>query len=79
MSKVSKAAKKRTSKTGAYLTKRIVASAAKNGAQKAARRAMNIMGHVVVAHDGWVVKQFADGSIQRLEAIPNSNTQVVLD
>jgi hypothetical protein len=44
-----------------YLTKRFLISASKLGIRQAAKEAMDIMGYVVIAHNGWVVKKFQDG------------------
>ena len=52
-----------------YLTKRILVSAAKRGVREAAAETMQIMGYLVIAQDGWVVKKYADGRIERIEPI----------
>ena len=53
----------------AYLTKRNTITKAKAAGKEAARKAMDLMGYVVTTHNGWVVKQFADGSIDRISKI----------
>ena len=53
----------------AYLTKRKIVSTAKAAGKKAAKKAMGIMGFVVTTHNGWVVKQFADGTKERISKI----------
>lgn len=63
-----------------YLTKRILVSAARSGVQKAAKETMDVMGFVVVAHDGWVVRKYSDGTIERIEPLESpENTKLVLD
>ena len=57
----------------AYLTKRILISAAKRGFREAAKEAMELMGYVVIAHDGWVVKKFADGRMEKISPLDLSN------
>jgi hypothetical protein len=59
-------AKKTASPTKTYLTKRRLASAARMGIRIAAANTMNVMGYTVVAHEGWVVKKHADGTIEKL-------------
>ncbi len=54
---------------GPYLTKRILISATKKGFKQAAKEAMELMGYVVVAMDGWVVKKYADGRIEKISEI----------
>lgn len=53
-----------------YLTKRTVVSTAKAAGKKAEKVAMDTMGYVVVAQDGWIVRKNKDGSIERLQRIP---------
>lgn len=53
----------------AYLTKRKTITKAKAAGREAAKKAMDIMGYVVTTHEDWVVKQFADGTIERIAKI----------
>jgi len=46
---------------------------------RAADEAMKIMGYNVIALNGWVVKLFPDGSIEKIKEIPKSNTPLKLD
>ncbi|HEY4110405.1 hypothetical protein [Puia sp.] len=72
-------AKKRSNKQP-YLTKRILVSAARSGIRKAAKETMEIMGFVVIVKDGWVVKKYRDGKIEKLERLESpENTRLVLD
>jgi hypothetical protein len=59
----------------AYLTKRILVSAARRGFKEAAKEAMQVMGYVVIAHEGWVVKKYADGRIERISQIEQINSK----
>ncbi len=52
-----------------YLTKRMLVSAAARGFKKASAEAMQLMGYIVIAKDGWVVKKYADGKIEKLSPI----------
>ena len=64
----------------AYLTKRILVSSARRAGLKASKEAMQIMGYIVVAQDGWIIKKFADGRIEKLEAIePAENVEIAFD
>ena len=64
-----------------YVSKRLVARGSKRAFKKAAGKAMEENGYVVVAKDGWVVKEFSDGRIERLHKldIVDLNTEVLLD
>jgi len=52
-----------------YLTKRLLVSAAKRAGRIAAKETMEIMGYNVIAQNGWVVKKYADGTIEKIEPI----------
>jgi len=52
-----------------YLTKRITERAAQNGVRAAAEETMKIMGYTIIAHEGWVVKKYQDGTIEKLSKI----------
>ena len=63
-----------------YLTKRILVSAAKTGFAKASKRTMKVMGKNVIVKDGWVVRIFADGHIERISKLEsNNNNHLALD
>ena len=64
-------AKKTTKKSTTYLTKRRLASAARLGIQVAAANTMKVMGYTIVAHGGWVVKKYPDGTIENIEPLAN--------
>ena len=57
---------------------RIVGEATARAAEEA-MEAMEIMGYNVIALNGWVVKIFPDGSIEKISEIPKSNTPLNLD
>ncbi|CAG5067859.1 hypothetical protein DYBT9623_00586 [Dyadobacter sp. CECT 9623] len=52
-----------------YLTKRMLISKVQQAGRVAAKEAMEVMGYVVTVRDGWVVKQHADGSIERIKEL----------
>lgn len=52
-----------------YLTKRILASAARQGIVHAASETMQVIGHNLIVRKGWVVKKYADGRVERLSAL----------
>ncbi|GAA4743519.1 hypothetical protein [Flavisolibacter ginsenosidimutans] len=64
-----------------YLTKRRLVSAAKSGIRKAAAETMEVMGYVIIAEDGWLVKKYADGRTEKISPIEraNPNESLVLD
>lgn len=78
MSSGAKNDKNTTADGYAYLTKRLLVSKAKAAGKSAADEAMKIMGYVVVAEDGWVVRKNTDGSVERLERIPKAGKHVKL-
>lgn len=66
-------------KTPAYLTKRILVSAAKSGVKKAAKETMELMGYNIIAKDGWIVKKYADGRIEPVSPLEPANNDVKFD
>ena len=41
---------------------------------------MDIMGFTVVAQDGWVVKKYADGTVEQITPIQSAeNSEIALD
>ena len=64
-------AKMNKKKSQNYLTKRGLASAARRGIRVAAAKTMQVMGYTVVAQDGWVVKKYADGAIEKISPLAN--------
>jgi hypothetical protein len=67
--KKSKNIKNTTSDGFAYLTKRTIVARARAAGKMAADNAMEIMGHVVIAENGWIVKKFKDGHVERLSQL----------
>lgn len=65
--------------TGDSLTKKILKEAASVGFSKAAAKTMKVMGYNVIVKDGWVVKKFADGRIQKISKLKTNNNPVILD
>ena len=74
-------AKKKAANKRPYLTKRRLASAARTGIRKAAAETMRVMGYTIIAEDGWVVKKYEDGHIERISPIEtvNTNSSLALD
>jgi hypothetical protein len=58
-----------TSDGYAYFTKRTLLRRAHAAGKKAAGAAMDEMGYVVVAENGWVIKKYADGRIENISRI----------
>jgi hypothetical protein len=78
---MAKAKKKSAKRPPAYLTKRILASAAQAGVRNAAIETMKVMGYIVIAHRGWVVRKYQDGYIERISPLEtvNANGSLTLD
>lgn len=58
--------KKKRRKVKKDLSREELAAAANNGLSKAAKETMELMGFNVIVKDGWVVKLFADGRIEKI-------------
>jgi hypothetical protein len=69
MATLKKKEKKSVKRTSPYLTKRILRRAAKAGLRNASERTMQVMGFTIVAHNGWIVKKLADGTIEKISRI----------
>ncbi len=61
--------KSTTSDGYSYLTKRMLVSKARSAGKIAAKNAMQIMGYVVTVKDGWIVKQYENGTIEQIEQL----------
>ena len=79
--KVKTIAKKKAAPAKATLTKRVVVRAGGNAVRKASARAMAIEGFVVKAEEGWIVRHYADGRVERLKKISTAKhpSKIVLD
>ena len=77
----SKTVIRKTSKAraGIPLTKKILIKAASVGFSKAAAKTMKVMGYNIIVKDGWVVKKFADGRIEKISKLEKTNKPVSLD
>ena len=64
-----------------YLTKRLLKRGSKKAFKLASKEAMEANGYVVIVVDGWVVKEFADGKIEKLEKLDTELTdqELILD
>ncbi|MBP5983914.1 MAG: hypothetical protein KA734_09335 [Fluviicola sp.] len=63
-----------------YISTRLVSNKSKSAFQDGAKRAMLANGYVVIASDGWVVKKFADGKIEKIEQLSDTQAlKVILD
>ncbi|MFI5451361.1 hypothetical protein ACHMWN_04315 [Pedobacter sp. UC225_61] len=68
MAKVKKHISRQTTSDGfSYLTKRTLVAKAKSAGKFAAKSAMTTMGYVVTVKDGWLVKQYSDGNIEKVQ------------
>lgn len=64
-----------------YISKRLVARGSKRVFKSDASKALRDNGYVIVAKDGWIVKEFADGVITKLRRIEEHDVgqELVLD
>lgn len=60
---------KRRASRNAYLTKRILIRAARNGIKHAYEETLNTMGFTVIAHKGRIVRRYSNGDMEDLGAI----------
>jgi hypothetical protein len=65
----SKAALAREKRGYAYLTTERLISEAQKAGKEAAAKSMEVMGYIMISQDGWVVKQFKDGTIEKVEEL----------
>lgn len=61
-----------------YLSTRLVSRKSKSAFKEGARRAMKKNGYLVIVHEGWIVKKFADGRIEKLEALKSDQQSLKL-
>jgi hypothetical protein len=62
-----------------YLSKRLLVRKSTLAVKKAAEESMEIMGFVVVAEKGWVLKKFKDGRTERLSKLDTVSGPIPLD
>jgi hypothetical protein len=70
---------KKGSRKRNYVTKRVFKVAVGAAVRKASREAMNSMGYVVKAEDGWVVREDSDGNKRRIAKINKTRGAIALD
>jgi hypothetical protein len=57
------------------LTKEILVTAAKTGFARAAAETLKVMGYNTVVHKGWVVKKYADGRIEKIKKLTETDSK----
>lgn len=64
-----------------YITSRLVSRKSTSAFRKRAKMAMDANGYVIIVEEGWLIKKYSDGSIERLEEldIDNQNQSLILD
>lgn len=66
--------------SGAYVTKRVVVSSSSAAVRNAAERAIEKVGYVIKAKDGWVVREGKDGSIKKISKYkPAKSSRFAID
>ena len=68
-------------KNNAYLTKRTLVQKSERAIQEASEKAMETIGYIIVARDGWIVKEYQDGTIERIKELEtvDGNQELNLD
>lgn len=61
-----------------YVTKRLLKRGAKRAFKSASKEAMKANGYIVVVADGWLVKEYSDGRIERLEELDTEQADLEL-
>ena len=46
---------------------------------KAAEESMNLMGYTVIEENGWIIKRYSDGKIEKLNKVPKLKGKIYLD
>lgn len=67
--------------TKVYLTKKVLVQTARAGIRKAAKETVRVMGYNVIALNGWVVKKYPDGTIERIKELEpiSKPAKIILD
>ena len=61
-----------------YISTRMVSRKSRSAFQEGAKFAMRVNGYAIEAHDGWVVKKFSDGRIEKMKELDNNNQDLEL-
>ena len=62
-----------------YLTTRLLTRLTTRAFREASMEAMKVMGYVVIERDGWIVKKFEDGHIEKMHELEKSDTPLIFD
>jgi hypothetical protein len=64
-----------------YIRTRLVKKQSQIAFQEGAQKAMAVNGYVVIAQQGWIVKKYSDGKIEKIKEIDTNNvfSTVILD
>lgn len=64
-----------------YISTKLVSRKSKSAFKQRASRAMSANGYVIIAHEGWLVKKFKGGRIEKIEKLNSSeqNQTLILD
>ncbi len=66
--------------SGAYITKRLIISSSRAAVRDAAARAIESVGYVIKAQDGWIIREGKDGSRKKIAKYKFSKaSRLVLD
>lgn len=57
------------------LTNRILKTTSRNAFKDASKRAMNTVGYIIVAEDGWLVKKFKSGKTEKIKPLTENSSK----
>lgn len=60
-----------------HIDARMVSSKSRKAFREGALRAMQLNGYVVVAENGWIIKKYKNGSIERIRQIEQAAFRVL--
>ena len=52
-----------------YISTRLIKKSSKIAFEEGAKKAMEAVGYVLVAENGWLVKKFSNGSVQQIKQL----------
>lgn len=52
-----------------YLTKRLIIHKSKKAFSDGAKKAMKLNGYIIIAHNGWIVKKYKDGQMEKIKKL----------
>lgn len=57
-----------------YLTKQVLKAASATGFTEAAKKTMEVMGYNLIVRNGWLVKLYSNGTVEKIKQIDKDNS-----